>query len=108
MAAADSHSRCAWARCLLLGNRPSPFPMRPICFIAAVVLLASAAPAFADLVAPNTLPLSGLQGTIFRPDGGRQYQEYIAVSQFTAVTQPQVITGLQVSLVTPTTAWPSA
>ncbi len=82
--------------------------MRPVRFIAVLASLAAALPVRADVLAPNTVPMSGSLGTIFRADGARQYQEYIAASQFGAVTKPTVITGLQVSLVSPTTAWPPA
>ena len=77
--------------------------MKPSCFVAALAALAVALPASADFVAPNTVPTSGVLGTIFRADGARQYQEYIASSQFASLTKPIVVTGLQVSL---PTAWP--
>jgi len=82
--------------------------MRPLRFIAFLASLTATLSVPADLLVPNTLPVSGLQGTIFRPDGGRQYQEYIAAGQFTSVTTPTVITGIQVAMVSPTTAWPTA
>lgn len=75
--------------------------MKPISFVVAFVALISAAHARADFAAPNTVPAGGTNlGTILRADGARQYQQYIAASQFTApaLNQPILVTGLQVRL----------
>ena len=80
--------------------------MRPLSFVAAAVLLASAASSSADLVAPSSVPIAvptDFLGTLFRADGGRQYQGYISAGEFASVTQPMVITGFQVSQAA---AWP--
>lgn len=76
------------------------FPMRPIPVFTLLIAVATASMAQADIYAPNTIPTLGGLNTIFRTgnSSARQYQEYIASTEFSILTRPILITGLQVRL----------
>ena len=76
------------------------FPMRPIPVVTLLIAVATASMAQADVYAPNTIPTLGGLNTIFRTgsSSARQYQEYIASTEFSFLTKPILITGIQVRL----------
>ena len=74
--------------------------MRPIPLVALLFAVATAPMTKADVYAPNTIPTLGGLNTIFRTgnSSARQYQEYIASTEFSFLPKPILITGIQVRL----------